>query len=70
LHAFLPPKKHVAPFQERSEIVAGGMNKSGFFKQSATNRPDKPVDSSLLKQASSTEQYSGIFTYFIKRPGL
>jgi len=67
---FYPTKKHVAPFRERSETVAGGMDKSSFFKQSATNRPDKPVDSSLLKQASSEEQSSGIFTNFIKTTGL
>jgi len=37
---FCPSKKHVAPFRERSETAAGGMDKSGFFKLADTKRLD------------------------------
>jgi len=61
---FCPTKKHVAPFRERSETPAGGMDKSSFFKQSSTNQPNNLADSSLLKTGIFCEakfQYFNVF---------
>jgi len=52
---FCPSKKHVAPFRERSETLAGGMNKSSFYKQSPAIQTDNLADTSLLKTGSTSE---------------
>jgi len=44
--------------------MAGGMNKSGFFKQSITNQPNNLADSSLLKTVIFCEAKFRYFNVF------
>jgi len=68
LHAFLPSKKHVAPFQERSETAAGGMDQSGFFKQADTMRLDGAVNETGPGGGSIYHLFTGGHSHYRTTP--